>query len=175
MAWNPDNVPPFVFVIDTDQYAGNFEREMCAFVTGHIGECGVGQQYQKLFFDFLGLDVEQRDDNPFFEQVVDMADDHGCFRPVSIWPTKGRVNDGHGNCYDEDSEEAKKLKQTYGAYESVGIFFRSEPSRALINLMKERVQEFCKLEPLRSTVPENIKIRGFRLIKVSLVFGEVSV
>lgn len=175
MAWSPDNVPPFVFVIDTDQYAGNFEREMCAFVTGHIGECGVGQEYQKLFFDFLGLDVEQRDDNPFFEQVVDMADDHGCFRPVSIWPTKGRVNTGMGKCYDEESKEAKKAKSTFAAYESVGIFFGSEPSIVLIDLMKKRAQEFCEMKPLRLTVPKKIKIKGFRLIKVSLVFGEVVV
>ena len=31
------------FVIDTKQYAGNFEREMCAHITGHIGECEVGR------------------------------------------------------------------------------------------------------------------------------------
>lgn len=30
------------FIIDTDSYSGNFEREMCAYITGHIGDCLVG-------------------------------------------------------------------------------------------------------------------------------------
>lgn len=30
----------YTFVIDTEQYAGNFEREICAFVTGRRGEYG---------------------------------------------------------------------------------------------------------------------------------------
>ncbi len=34
---------PYLFVIDTDTYAGNFEREMCAYVTGQIGECEVSR------------------------------------------------------------------------------------------------------------------------------------
>ena len=33
------------FIIDTDQYAGNFERELCAWTTGQIGECEVGKEY----------------------------------------------------------------------------------------------------------------------------------
>ena len=33
------------FIVDTDSYAGNFEREMCAYMTGHIGECSVGEEY----------------------------------------------------------------------------------------------------------------------------------
>ncbi|KKK83825.1 hypothetical protein LCGC14_2789530, partial [marine sediment metagenome] len=32
----------WIFIIDTDSYAGNFEREMCAYITGRVGECGVG-------------------------------------------------------------------------------------------------------------------------------------
>ena len=32
------------FVVDTDTYAGNFEREMCAFMTGITGACGVGKE-----------------------------------------------------------------------------------------------------------------------------------
>jgi len=26
----------YIFVIDTDSYAGNFERDMCAFLTGRV-------------------------------------------------------------------------------------------------------------------------------------------
>ena len=31
-----------MLIIDTEQYSGNFEREMCAHITGQVGECNVG-------------------------------------------------------------------------------------------------------------------------------------
>jgi hypothetical protein len=36
-----------LFVVDTDTYAGNFEREMCAYITGQVGECEVGEEIAK--------------------------------------------------------------------------------------------------------------------------------
>ena len=64
------------FVIDTDQYAGNFEREMCAYVTGRYGECGVGEEIVE-----DGI-AEQ------FNNVIDMSDDSNCYRPVTCYPLK---------------------------------------------------------------------------------------
>jgi hypothetical protein len=37
---NEENL--WLFIVDTDSYAGNFERCMCAYMTGQIGECEVG-------------------------------------------------------------------------------------------------------------------------------------
>lgn len=62
----------YAFVIDTDSYAGNFERELCAHVTGTIGECEAGEEY-----------VEDLPIN--FDNVQHVADDNGTYRPVSIW------------------------------------------------------------------------------------------
>ena len=45
----------WIFVIDTDKYAGNFEREMCAFMTGIIGECGIGVEEAQLYYEQTGL------------------------------------------------------------------------------------------------------------------------
>lgn len=172
MAWDA-NIPPFVFVIDTDKYAGNFEREMCAFITGHIGDCGVGKGRQKLFFEKFEIDHEEQ--SIFFEKVLSVPDEHGCCRPCSIWTTPKRVNTGMGKCYDEDSEEAKKAEHSYSAYESVGIFFSEQPSKELIEIMKERTEEFCKLKPHRFGTPKNIEIKGFRLVKLTLVMGEIEI
>lgn len=83
---------PFAFVIDTNQYAGNFERELCAYITGRIGDCQVGEVNAAKFQSEVG--------EPF-ENVVDEADDHGCRRPVSIFPTPGWFNDGMGGHYEE--------------------------------------------------------------------------
>lgn len=64
----------YKFIIDTDSYAGNFEREMCAFVTGRVGECEVGEELAVLF---------EKDYKPF-ENVVNVADKRGCCRPCEI-------------------------------------------------------------------------------------------
>ena len=151
MVWEV-NLPSFIFIIDTDKYAGNFEREMCAFVTGHIGDCGVGEEGQKLFFEQFEIDDEEQ--GPFFEKVISIPDEHGCCRPTSIWITK-------------DSDR--------GAYNSVAIFFDEQPDKVLIEIMKERAEKYCKLGSLRFGTPQEIKIKGFRLIKMTLAMGELSV
>lgn len=71
----------YAILIKTDSYAGNFEREMCAHVTGHIGECGVGDEYvdesiAEKFEDYIGLE----------------SDDHGCYRPAELGYDLGYSN-----------------------------------------------------------------------------------
>jgi hypothetical protein len=78
-------------IIDTEQYAGNFERELCAFLTGRVGDCGVGDEYE--------------DENPLFENVIDVPDEDGCRRPCSIYPTKGWFNHGWGGNFKEGQEQ----------------------------------------------------------------------
>lgn len=63
----------FAIVIKTDSYAGNFEREMCAHLTGHIGDCEVGQKY-----------VDKTISAEFDEIIGNEADDNGCYRPVTL-------------------------------------------------------------------------------------------
>jgi len=69
----------YSIVIKTNQYAGNFERELCAHLTGIIGECEVGEEY-----------VDEAITEIFEESVGQMADDNGCRRPVSL----GSQNEG---------------------------------------------------------------------------------
>jgi hypothetical protein len=63
----------FAIVIQTDSYGGNFEREMCAYTTGHIGECYVGANL---------VDVSIYD--KFSGYICEEADDSGCYRPVGL-------------------------------------------------------------------------------------------
>lgn len=71
----------YLFVIDTEDYAGNFEREMCAYLTGRVGECLVGRDMAELFTEETGLEA--------FENVFDLPDEHGCHRPAAIHVTPG--------------------------------------------------------------------------------------
>ena len=101
---------PWLFVIDTEDYAGNFERELCAYITGRVGECGVGDDMAKHFTDAI-KDIS-------FEHVVDEADEHGCYRPATAYPTPGWFNDGMGGHYQLGGEKAALIayRKTTAAY-----------------------------------------------------------
>ena len=62
----------WTFVIDTNEYAGNFEREMCAWLTGQVGECDVGKEMAAVARAELGPKTTE-----YFENNIGMvADDH---------------------------------------------------------------------------------------------------
>jgi len=101
----------FVLIADTENYAGNFEREMCAWVTGRIGDCGVGNE--------LASKVSAEEDPDPTDPRITMStelwewcqdwiemvpDEHANYRPVAIGPTPGYFNDGHGNHYKEGAD-----------------------------------------------------------------------
>lgn len=147
---------PWVFIIDTDQYAGNFEREMCAYCTGMIGQCEVGEAMLPFFEKDFEIDPDKfYEDNPFMEYVdIWVMDDHGCGRPASIW------NGPSGGC------------------NSVAIFFQQEPTEELIKIMKERSSDFAKNRPdqkeyQKSSKPMNIL--GFRMLKQVVTTTETTV
>jgi hypothetical protein len=79
---------PFLFVVDTVGYAGAFERALCAYLTGRVGECGVGGEMAARYARETGAAP--------FAGVIDVADEHGCARPCTIYPTPGWFNNGYG-------------------------------------------------------------------------------
>ena len=68
---------PYFVVIDTTDYAGNFEREMTAFCTGMTGECCVGES--------KAADYNEEETIDFDGWVTREPDDNGCWRPCSIY------------------------------------------------------------------------------------------
>ena len=164
--------PCWGFIIDTSEYSGNFERELCAHLTGQIGECGVGRQFidDEIAAKFDGL-------------LMHVPDEHGCHRPCSIWPTETYHNNGMGfyyrdgeeaialqkykeacieegnkmyECFKQNNPEyaesererwhrdAKRAKKApkHCAYNSVIIYFESKPTPELIDLIKSRCDSF---------------------------------
>ncbi len=97
----------FFFVIDTDQYSGNFEREMCAYLTGQYGDCEVGKPVAK---EFERAHPEQH--KAFSNVVIPYFDNDGCQRPTEIYPTPGRFNTGMGLHFDDDADLAT-VKQAH--------------------------------------------------------------
>lgn len=84
---------PALLVIHTDKYAGNFERSLTAYCTGQVGDCGVGEKELGDFADAWAIHAAEQGydkdgeeiENPFENWTMNVADDHGCYRPCSIW------------------------------------------------------------------------------------------
>jgi hypothetical protein len=126
----------YIFIIDTNEYAGNFERELCAYITGHVGECGVGSEMAHIFTEEEGESFDI-----FGESVLSISSEHGCARPTSIWENKN------------------------GKYDSVAIFFCKKPTKKQIDLMKKRTQKFIdEIKNPYTRKPNFSKILGFRLL-----------
>lgn len=91
-----DNPTSKVIVIDTTSYAGNFERELCAYVTGQYGECGMGDKVARK------AAAEIRHIGWWNDHIAHEPDDRNCHRPASIWTTPGWFNNGSGGHYRDD-------------------------------------------------------------------------
>ena len=133
----------YIFVINTDSYAGNFERQMCAFITGMIPDCGTGADEAIQFAKDENLDVDGDyvEGSPFEDIINRITDDHNNSTPCSIWPTAGYYNAGNGETKPAMTFEDENK---YPAYNSVAIFFTEKPSDELIAMMKNRAREFAK-------------------------------
>ena len=135
----------YIFLIDTDHYAGNFERQMTAWCTGIVGDCGVGKAYAGAFLACYGREIEE---------VMTRPDDNGCWRPTAIFPTPGWSNDGMGHSTADTSGPSP-------AYQSVGIFFAERPDSAIITLIQQRAASYQPLSAVDAPAP---RILSFRLL-----------
>jgi len=140
----------YYFVIDTDTYAGNFERPLCAYVTGCVGDCGVGQKEAEQARQELGDALD--------DLVGAEPDEHGCWRPVKIYPTPGIYNNGMGKV------SKKKPSPWYPAYCSVAIVVHERPSDETFKLMVDRAQGYSE--------ENGFKITGFRFVTERTVTEE---
>jgi hypothetical protein len=125
------------FIIKTNEYAGNFERQLCAHCTGESGECGVGLDY-----------INESNKNLFEEDcIIQVPDDHGCSRPCSIWTSAG--------CQDRYRSviiyfENKPSQQA--------IDIIKERSKTFINAVREKDKYlYGRLE--------NLEILGFSIVE----------
>lgn len=136
MRIQPINSEQYIFVIHTKNYAGNFEREMCAYCTGITGDCRVGEKEAVIFSNEL-----PEEEQLFEDALTRVMDEHGCCRPASIW----------GNDLD---------------CKSVAIFFEEQPTEEQINVINRRAKKFAVIKhPYDETGDKHITITGFSIYK----------
>lgn len=180
------------FVIDTEELAGNGERDLCAFMTGQIGDCEVGAKVAADFED----EFEETD---WFERMEDLVgteqDDNGCWRPCKIWPTPGWFNNGLGGHFrvnNPGAEEAARVHYAqqaaewrerhhdsgaalewdghhHYAYLSVAIVLNGRPTEKDVAFLKERAKAWSGDRSLSLGPPT---ITGFRLVTTRKVSEE---
>lgn len=97
------SVPQFTFAIDTNEYAGNFERETTAFVVGVYGDCGKGSEIAEA--------VQEKIPEELREKVAQVADEHGCCRPTSMGrsPDSKKYNTVEIYFHERPTDEELKL------------------------------------------------------------------
>lgn len=149
----------YLFVVDTDAYSGNFERELTAYCTGCVGDCGVGDDEAE-DFQLLHSDIGEE----VAVIIHQETDEHGCYRPATIWPTPGWSNNGLGKHTRVSSSDKIKCP----AYMSVGMWFTEAPSSQMVAVIKERAAKFFREYYTRGKVT----IAGFRLIKKLTTYTE---
>jgi hypothetical protein len=150
----PIGVVPYVFVIDTDSYAGNFERELCAYVTGAQEEdgCSHGEKEAELFREEEPKEVQGIIAETIAQGFVE-HDGRGYLSPYVLVHTPGTEERG-------------------GEYNSVGIFFEAKPNGCLVHILKKRAKKYGEIHKNILGEPKPFKVTGFRLIEQELVQTE---
>lgn len=131
----------YAFIVDTNKYAGNFEREMTAYCTGQVGECGVGDDEAERFVEAMNDVIYDGDPLPevLDEYIQHRPDDNYCHRPCAITQSPDGIDESMA---------------------SVAIYFFELPDD-IIPIIKKRAYEYGALN--------NIEIKGFRLEKEIIV------
>ena len=153
------------FVIDTDKYSGNFERQLCAYMTGELDESDVGQEYACTYRAEMGLKEEPTESDDEKDLLFDLVGfcngDEGFQFRATICPTPGYSNNGSGEHTKLEPGEMMK----WPAYQSVAIVLSEEPSPEQITLLKNRAEAFAALSRAGKTkYIEAFNISGFRII-----------
>jgi len=153
--------PKWSFVVDTDSYAGNFEREMSSYIVGQCDEYGDhrGGPYKKMYMkDFKGKDPFE---NLVEERVSDPGDDGIMRAPMDLAPTPGYESNGAGGTLYFASSCPK-----HPAYNSVAIFLSRRPTAKELTMLADRARRFAGATKIFG---ETLKVIGCRLVKETVL------
>lgn len=168
-AWDLHEDAPihWMFVVDTDTYAGNFERAMASYLLGYNDlEDEVDEEADHDLHGQVSLRLFKAEvgEHPFPDLFGTIVDDHGddliTRSPQILVPTPGYSNDGAGK--ETKLAEGERIK--YPAYLSVGFPLERRPLQSEVDFLVARVMRWMVRPKTEYTDrPENIL--GFRLLE----------
>jgi len=159
------------FIVDTDSYAGNFERQLCAYVIGTVAAFSdpifAGRAYLRMFEQECTLPLDELSDT----RVADPGDDDVHPSPCDLAPTPGWSNNGKGKTY-QVRPNSKRYGYKYPAYNSVAIFLRRRPTEEELHELVKRAVEFTRSPKVHQWETRPNEILGCRLVKEAVVVME---
>ncbi len=163
----------YMFVIDTNSYSGNFEREVCAYITGQVAEVSSSDAEDQAA---LALQAMPEVVKEFEDLMLDVQDDPDMYPSfVANWPTPGYGSNGRGKEVKLTPEN--KDEYHYPAHLSVAIFFSERPSDKLIAIMKKRALHLRAIGiPWHSNTRLRVfAIENFRLLHRHVEYTELEI
>lgn len=157
----------YYFVVDTDTYSGNFERQLCAYITGRCGDWSPAGRIA----EFALKSPEVGD---IGQHVIDMNGEYGPV-PVTIVPTPGFYNDGVGNHHRINKK--KKPLHAFPAYQSVAIRLDEKPTPEILKAMCRRAREFsaiCSAKDYEKIGCDEFDLSNFGIIGFRLIVKKTS-
>lgn len=155
----------YILVIDTNCYAGNFERTVYKFLTRREeDEDDVYDSYRILEKD--EGECENFSIRDWFDDNLDthIFDDEYGEQPVGIYPNPAYLNNGRGTHYRKSAENEKG----WPAYLSVAIAVRTQPPldvlEAIITELDRLLIEYPKV--IRHPVDGVPSIERIRVLKI---------
>lgn len=135
----------YKLIIETNGYAGNYDRELCALLTLEYGECGTGK-------DIANYEISLLTEDPPEDIVVFIGGDEGNYTPVNV---SGRQCNAIELQLDDPIDEA-------GLSFIIGRL-------SLLDDIKDRISTGID----EYTALEKVKILSVRLIKEETIETEV--
>lgn len=170
-------MPRCVFAVDTGQYAGNFERSMCAFITGCLDPrlAQLGGWWMSIIAALPQADLAAL---AWAEELAHFVRFDHYSTMVHVIPTPGMWSDGSGTGYGEYNPVGeipeRRGEAPFPLYNSVGIHFADVPSDAQIGQLCNRALRFAAVYtrdrcqeigiPAQMCVGGPIEILGFRVL-----------
>lgn len=177
---NPcDDVPIWqvALIIDTNSYAGNYHREVAAFLTGHTDEYDEDNKYIADFKELLETDeVSQEVVNELQRIATNCKHDEYDYVHSTLAATPNRVNNGRGKNSDGAVGKTEDGSMNWPAYESVAVFLSDVPSGETMQFLKKRAHKMS-LEEFKYGSSDDIKVTGVRCLvhKQTSTISEISI
>lgn len=145
-----------MLVIDTDQYSGNFERQLAAYVTGAYDEHrGHGWHEREEFLQDAKREGWEDIADTLEQALTVVRHEEYDFVSNTIRPTPGRINNGYGVHRDAGPGE-----KGFPAFESVAIFFNRRLMKTEMEIVRRRAQMFADRK--------NLTIRDVYMMQVKV-------
>lgn len=129
-------------IIDTNNYAGSFSREMAAYITGMAGEDGVGQGIADAAQASDGWSLEWVD-----AAIPYTVDRQGFHIPVDIIPTPGFYTNGRGEHFPvaHPLPQDAYLHLPWPCHQSISLPFNRALRDAEISLLAHRASLWARI------------------------------